>query len=153
MLKLIALLVGGILPASFVHAQHASIMVTPEDVRWGACPPVVPPGASCAVIEGSLSAANALFAYRLKMPDNYQVPPHFHPAAEHLVVLTGVFNIGHGERLDVAATQPMAAGSFIVLPKEMPHFAWTKGETIIQVYAIGPWGLTYVDPRHDPRNK
>ena len=28
-----------------------------------------------------------------------------------------------------------------------------QGETIIQVYAIGPWGLTYVNARDDPRNQ
>jgi hypothetical protein len=27
------------------------------------------------------------------------------------------------------------------------------GETIVQVHAIGPWGLTYVNPKDDPRNK
>jgi uncharacterized RmlC-like cupin family protein len=113
----------------------------------------VPPGASCAVIEGSLAAANALFAYRVKMPDNYRIPPHFHPVDEHLVVLSGVFNIGHGDRLDLGATRAMMAGSFVALPKGMPHFALTRGETIIQVYAIGPWGLTYVDPKDDPRNQ
>jgi hypothetical protein len=47
----------------------------------------------------------------------------------------------------------MTAGSFIVLPKGMPHFASTTGETIIHVYAIGPWGLTYVDARDDSRNR
>ena len=48
--------------------------------------------------------------------------------------------------------RPMTTGSFIVMPKGMPHFASTKGETIIQVYAIKP-GLTYVNPRDDPRNQ
>ena len=105
------------------------------------------------MIEGSLATPNTLFAYRLKMPDNYRIPAHFHPADEHLVVINGVFNLGHGDKLNLDATRPMTAGSFIVLPKGMHHFAWTKGETIIQVYAIGPWGLTYVDSRDDPRNQ
>jgi quercetin dioxygenase-like cupin family protein len=128
-------------------------MLAPEDIRWGACPPALPAGASCAVIEGSLGAPNALFAYRLRMPDNYRIPAHFHPADEHLVVINGVFNLGHGDKLKLDATRAMPAGSFLVLPKGMRHFAWTKGETIVQVYAIGPWGLTYVDPRDDPRNQ
>jgi quercetin dioxygenase-like cupin family protein len=128
-------------------------MLTPEDIRWETCPPAVPPGARCAVLEGSLAANNALFAFRVKMPDNYRIPPHFHPADEHLIVISGVFNLGHGEKPDPGATRPMTAGSFIVLPKGMPHFASTTGETIIHVYAIGPWGLTYVDARDDSRNR
>ena len=160
--RAIVLLAAGLFSTPLVNAQathpaaaalKAHIMVTPEDIRWGPCPPAVPPGASCAVIEGSLAAANALFAYRVRMPDNYRIPPHFHPVDEHLVVISGVFDIGHGDKAHPGATRSMPAGSFIVLPKDMPHFASTKGETVIQVYAIGPWGLTYVDPRDDPRNR
>jgi hypothetical protein len=126
------------------------ITVAPTDIAWGACPPVIPRGAQCAVLEGSLAAPNALFAYRLKMPDSYRVPPHLHPADEHVVVIDGVLNLGHGSTFDAAATSALPAGSFVVLPKGMHHFVWTKGETVIQVYAIGPWGLQYVDPRDDP---
>jgi mannose-6-phosphate isomerase-like protein (cupin superfamily) len=138
-------------PAAAVLKSH--IMVTPEEIKWGECPPALPPGAKCAVVEGDMKAANMLFAYRLKVPDNYRIGPHFHPADEHLLVIRGVFNMGMGDKFDLRATQPMGAGSFMVMPKGEHHFAWTKGETIIQVYAIGPWGLTYVNPKDDPRNQ
>ena len=100
-----------------------------------------------------MKAANALFAYRVKVPDNYRIAPHFHPADEHLLVISGVFNMGMGDKFEMSATRPMGAGSFMVMPKGTRHFAWTKGETVVQVYAIGPWGLTYVNPKDDPRNQ
>jgi quercetin dioxygenase-like cupin family protein len=152
----------GLLSASVLYAQQpdhpaaaleSHIMLTPEEIPWRQCPPALPPGAQCAVVEGDMTAANRLFAYRVKMPDNYRIAPHFHPADEHLVVLRGVFNMGMGDELDTRASRPMTAGSFVVMPKEKHHFAWTKGETIVQVYAIGPWGLTYVDAKDDPRNR
>jgi len=87
------------------------------------------------------------------MPNRYKLAPHFHPADEHLFIVKGTFNMGMGDKLDEAATKPMVAGSFAVMPKGMHHFAWTKGETILQVYAIGPWKLTYVNPADDPRNR
>lgn len=129
------------------------IMLTAREMKWGNCSPVLPLGAKCAVIEGDMKAANVLFAYRLKMPDNYRIPPHFHPADEHLTVIAGIFNMGRGDKLDTKATKPMTAGSFMVMPKGTHHFSWTKGETILQVYAIGPWGLTYVNPKDDPRKR
>ncbi|RPJ59237.1 MAG: DUF4437 domain-containing protein [Acidobacteria bacterium] len=135
------------------RSTGSPIMLMPSEVKWGPCPPAVPPGALCSVIEGDLTAADKLFAFRLKMPDNYRIPPHFHPADEHLVVLSGVFNMGMGDTFDTNAGHAMPAGSFMVMPKEQPHFAWTKGETVIQVYAIGPWGLTYVNPEDDPRKR
>jgi len=134
-----------------VSSAASPIMVAPSDIKWDKCPPAIPPGAQCAVIEGDLAAANKLFAFRVKLPDDYRIPPHFHPADEHLTVLSGVFNMGMGEKFETSAGHSMPAGSFMIMPKGRPHFAWTKGETIIQVHAIGPWGLTYVNPQDDPR--
>ncbi len=138
-------------PAAAVLKSH--IMMTLDEMKWGDCPPVLPPGAKCAVIEGDTKVPDVLFAYRLKMPDNYRVAPHFHPGDEHLVVISGTFNMGLGDKLDTSATKPMTAGSFMVMPKGTHHFAWTKGETVLQVYAVGPWGFTYLNPEDDPRTK
>ena len=138
-------------PAAAALKSH--IMITPDEIEWGECPPAVPPGAKCTVLEGDMKAPNVLFGFRIKLPDSYKIPPHFHPADEHLVVISGTFNMGLGDKLDKNATKPMTAGSFTVMPKGTHHFAWSQGETIIQVYAIGPWGLTYVNPADDPRRK
>jgi quercetin dioxygenase-like cupin family protein len=138
-------------PAAAVLKEH--IMVSPAEVKWADCPPSVPPGAKCANIEGDRSAPNVLFTYRLKMPDGYRIAPHFHPADEHLTVISGTFNMGLGEKFDEKSLKPMVAGSFMVMPKGKPHYATTKGETVLQVHAIGPWGLTYVNPADDPRTK
>jgi hypothetical protein len=32
------------------------------------------------------------------------------------------------------------------MPKEMRHFAWAKGETIIQIHGIGPFKTYWVEP-------
>ncbi len=37
------------------------------------------------------------------------------------------------------------------MPKQMHHFVTAKGETIVQVHAMGPFVLNYVDPADDPR--
>lgn len=138
-------------PAAAVLKKH--IMVTPGELQWGECSPMIPPGAQCATIEGDKNAPNVLFTYRLKMPDKYKISPHFHPADEHLTVISGTFKMGLGEKFDEKAMKSMVAGSFMVMPKGAPHFALTQGETILQVHAIGPWGLTYVNPADDPRKK
>ncbi len=138
-------------PAAAVLKEH--IMVMPSEVQWADCPPNIPPGAQCASIEGDRSAPNVLFTYRLKMPDNYRIAPHFHPADEHLTVISGTFKMGLGEKFDEKSMSPMVAGSFMVMPKGAPHYAMTQGETVLQVHAIGPWGLTYVNPADDPRKK
>src|SRR4030095_7323073 len=70
-------------PAPAVLKSH--IMLNPEEMKWEDCPPVLPAGAKCAVTEGDIKASNLLFAHQVKLPDNYRIPPHFHPADEHLV--------------------------------------------------------------------
>jgi hypothetical protein len=61
--------------------------------------------------------------------------------------------MGMGEKFDQAAGRELAVGSFAMMPKGNRHFAWTKGETIVQLHGIGPWGVTYVNPSDDPRKK
>jgi quercetin dioxygenase-like cupin family protein len=139
--------------AAAAAALSAHIMITPDQVEWGGCSAALPPGARCAVLEGDLKASGALFGYRVEFPDGYRIQPHYHPADEHLVIVAGTFNMGMGERFDRASTRPLPAGSFAVMPRGAPHFAWTSGQTVVHVYATGPWGMTYVDPADDPRNE
>lgn len=131
----------------------APIVVATRDVKWESCSAALPPGAQCARVEGELAAPNVLFTYRVKVPDGYRIGPHFHPADEHLTVLSGTFNVGHGRQFDAKALVPLSAGSFAVMPKGHAHFATASGETIVQVHAIGPWGITYVNPADDPRTR
>ena len=90
------------------------IMVSPEEISWGECPPFLPAGAKCAVIEGDPQIANALFTLRSKLPGNYRIPPHFHPTDEHITVLSGTFAMGLGKEYDEKSMTPMGAGSFMV---------------------------------------
>ena len=40
------------------------------------------------------------FTLRLQLPDGFSVPPHWHPAVEHVTVISGTFNLGMGEKFD-----------------------------------------------------
>jgi len=46
--------------------------------------------------------------------------------------------MGLGERYDLAAAQEFRAGSYLVVPKKVPHFALCRGETIVQGHFVGP---------------
>jgi quercetin dioxygenase-like cupin family protein len=135
------------------HAGPAKhVMVTPRQMKWAAAPPSLPPGARLAVIEGDPRNPGP-FTMRVRIPANYKVPPHWHPADEHVTVLSGTLYMGLGDKLDRTKGKALPAGSFSVTPAQTRHFAWTLRPTIIQVHGIGPWGITYVNPKDDPRNK
>ena len=93
-----------------------------------------------------------LFTVRLQAPAGYKVPPHTHPTAENITVISGTFNVGTGDKFDEAAGKALEAGGFVMLPAEMKHYAWSTGETIVQIHGKGPFAIKYVNPADDPRN-
>ena len=139
-------------PQGDAPKADAPIMITPADVQWGPGSPALPPGSQSFLMAGN-PAKPGPFTLRAKFPADYKVPPHFHPDTETVTVLSGTFYASTGDSFDPAKGKAMSAGSFVALPGKMPHFAYTKEETIIQVTAMGPWTLTYVNAADDPRNK
>jgi quercetin dioxygenase-like cupin family protein len=131
--------------------DEPSIHQAPQ-IQWQPGPASLPPGAKLAVLEGD-PAKDGPFTMRLMMPDGYRIPPHTHPKVEHVTVITGTFNLGMGEKFDQTAGRELPAGTFGFWPAGMKHFAWAKGETIIQLHGIGPWTINYLNPADDPRQK
>ena len=161
-LTLVLLIAGARFAWTFTPAQDAKTGQEPgamqmhihplAQLQWRDGPPSLPAGAGFAVLEGDPSK-EGLFTMRLRLPDAYQIPPHYHSGVEHVTVIAGTFNVGMGEKFDKAATKRMPAGTFGYWPPPMRHFAWAEGETILQLHGIGPWTVTYVNPADDPRKK
>jgi hypothetical protein len=132
-------------------ASPAHVVLAPDDIKWGDGPPMIPPGAKAAVLEGDPGKTGP-FAIRLRLPDGYKVPPHWHPTTERVTVISGTFHIGMGDKFDDTQGKAMPAGSFASLGAKGRHYAWATGETEIQVNATGPFAFNYVNPADDPRN-
>jgi quercetin dioxygenase-like cupin family protein len=133
------------------NAPHA-IVAPPDQIAWGPGPPSLPPGAKAAVLEGNPSESGA-FTMRVLLPDGYRIPPHYHPKTEHVTVLKGTFKVGMGEKFDASAMTQLPTGTFAALEPGTRHFAESQGETIVQLHGVGPWGITYVNPADDPRQR
>jgi quercetin dioxygenase-like cupin family protein len=129
-----------------------AVMFFPGEIKWKEAPPSLPKGAMVAILEGDPSKEGP-FVMRIKMPDGYRVPPHRHPKPERLTVISGTLQFGMGEKFDAKATKALTAGTYGQWPAGMKHFGWAKGETIIQLHGTGPWGIEYLNPDDDPRNK
>src|SRR5439155_2126947 len=102
-------------------------------VKWTDGPASLAAGAKLAVLEGD-PAKEGFFTMRLWLPDGFKVAPHWHPKVEHVTVISGTFNLGMGEKFDQAGAREMPAGTFGHWPAGMRHFAWAKGETVIQLH-------------------
>ena len=146
---LVALVPFSAIAAADAAAPHHTV-VAPDAVKWGPGPPALPAGAQAAVLLGDPSKEGP-FTIRVSVPDGYRIPPHFHPSAENVTVISGVFHIATGDTFDTAKGDALAAGGFVSLPATMHHYAWAEGATVVQVHGNGPFALTYVNPSDDPR--
>ena len=115
--------------------------------------PAFPNGGQTALLHGDPTKPG-LFILRIKFPPNYVVPPHTHPGFETVSVLTGAMGSGMGEKADITKGKMLKAGGMLALPANHAHYVWTGDEeTIIQVAAVGPFDLIYINPADDPRKK
>jgi quercetin dioxygenase-like cupin family protein len=115
--------------------------------------PAFPKGGQTVVLHGDPTKPG-LFILRAKFPPNYVVPPHTHPGFETVTVLSGAMGSGMGEKADLPKGKMLKAGGMLALPANHAHYVWTTDEeTIIQVAAVGPFDLTYINPEDDPRKK
>jgi hypothetical protein len=162
--RVLALAALGLVAAGLVEAADptkpgrspagrlAHMVALPDDVKWGPAPPALPPGAQAAVLDGDPTKAGP-FTLRLKLPDGYTVPAHWHPTDENVTVISGSFGIGLGDKFDKDKVRFLPPGSYVRLGKEERHFAVMKGETTVQVHGTGPFEITFVNPADDPRKK
>lgn len=138
-------------PLPELGAAEPHHTVVPGDaVQWGPAPPSLPSGAQAAVLFGN-PAKQGAFVLRLKFPGGFTVPPHRHSKDELVTVISGRFAVAAGEKLDRTKAKSLPAGSFVHLPAGMAHYAWAEGEAIVQINGMGPFDVTYVDPKDDPR--
>jgi quercetin dioxygenase-like cupin family protein len=112
------------------------------DLKWT---PIMK-GCELAGVSGDSNAEGAAFVLRIRCADGTKIPAHWHPADENLTVLKGTFLVAAGEAFDEGKLQTMNVGNYVLMPKEMRHFAICKGETIVQIHGAGPFKVNWVNP-------
>jgi quercetin dioxygenase-like cupin family protein len=139
-----------LLSSAFLFSSGAQSQVNPGNMKWGPAPPSLPRGAQAAVLSGNPEKPG-IFTLRLKFPPGYAVPPHSHPADEHVTVISGQLNLGMGQRVNRRRMASLVPGGFVNAPARMDHYASTRGGAIVQITSQGPFAIKYVNPADDPR--
>lgn len=137
------------LPMSALADDH--VLVQPGSLKWTPAPAGLPAGAQISVLSGN-PGADSPFVIRAKLPSGYKVPPHTHPTAENVTVLSGAFHVGMGGKFDMKKGETLRVGGYFRAEKDMQHYAWTSAPTVIQIHGRGPFVINYVNPADDPRN-
>jgi len=137
------------LTVSYAYAQQEAEAT--GDLKWVNAPASLPAGAKMAMLQGDPAKPGA-FTFRLKLPTGYQLKPQSSPAIGRIVVVSGAFNLGTGDKFDRARTIPLYTGYVHWLDKT-PYFAFASEETVIEIEGVGPLTVNYVNPADDPMKK
>ncbi len=114
----------------------------PGDLKWNESPAY--PGLRNTVLYGD-PAKPGPYAVRNRFSPNTFSRPHFHPNDRVIVVVSGTWWIGTGEKFDPESTKAMPAGSVVVHYGGKVHYDGAKNEECeIIIYGIGPATSTRV---------
>ncbi|MDQ3220415.1 MAG: cupin domain-containing protein [Acidobacteriota bacterium] len=144
---LLAILIALSIPTM---GQELMLRVLPDALEWKDNP-AFPKGVKIATVIGDPTKTGDVVVLRIKFPANFQMPPHTHPYSEVVTVISGNVGSSHGEKFKKSGGM-MKPGFLWVYPAKHAHFAWTENEeAILQVQFVGPGGIDYINPAHDPR--
>ena len=129
----------------------ASSITQAKPMKWmDAAGAGLPAGAQMAVLSGN-PGKPGMFKVQIKMPANYTVPPHHHPTEEIVRVRSGTLNYGMGDKLDRSNVGALTKGYHVTMAANMNHYVFAAAPVEVQVSGMGPFAITYVDPKDDPR--
>jgi quercetin dioxygenase-like cupin family protein len=154
----IAVLIVMLAPAAYAEdakpkktadaSKSKAVFVAAKDLKFGDAPPQMPKGGKLAVLMGDPTKAGP-YVIRLKAPDGYKIPPHWHSKDEQLTVIAGTLRLYMGDTMD-GEPHALTAGDFHALPGRMHHAAQAEGETVVQINGVGPFDIHYLNPSDDP---
>jgi quercetin dioxygenase-like cupin family protein len=125
-------------------------IVLPSDIKWQV--DTVDSRFSAAVVLGNPDNPG-LYMGLNKAQDGATIPPHWHSQDENLIVLSGTFLVGIGDKFDEHALQSVPAGGYLFLPGKMHHFCKIKGETVWEIFGEGPFTFEEVKPADNPKSE
>ena len=118
--------------------------LTPQDIRWFT-PAYYTDGRQRAHLRGD-STKGGDWIDRVRIPGGSRVLAHTHPDDEIVTVIEGTWYLGVGDRFDETKLKAYPAGSFIVIPADVPHFLATKeGPVIVQASGHGMFRTNYME--------
>lgn len=103
------------------------------------------PGVKIAAIHGDPAVPDKSYTLRLAFPDGYKFPPHWHPRAENVTVLTGTLLLAMGDTYDDSKLKTYQPGDYLFIAGENPHYGQLQGETVLQLHGIGPFAINVVE--------
>jgi pimeloyl-ACP methyl ester carboxylesterase len=110
-------------------------------------------GIETVVLKGNPDQAG-VYTIMLRVPAHTRIAVHSHRDDRVATVISGIWQIGYGDKFDEAKLKALPPGSFYTEPPSRNHFAETGNEAVVvQITGFGPSSTEYVDTSQDPRKQ
>jgi quercetin dioxygenase-like cupin family protein len=77
------------------------------------------------------------------LPPGYVLPPYRRPNEEEVIILAGAITVGSEGKPGAAIARTLTSGSYLLLPANELHFAYTASGVVMQIFGIGPFEIEY----------
>lgn len=134
----VTLFLAVLFPLAVSAAPMTPTIVLPDSTKWMPITSGPMAGTEMVVLMGN-PMKNGPYIIRVKAKDGTKFDVHYHSELENVTVISGTLLVGLGDTAQPADKMTaLPAGSFVSVPAKLHHYAMTKGETVIQIDAIGP---------------
>ncbi|HEY7995027.1 MAG TPA: cupin domain-containing protein [Candidatus Eremiobacteraceae bacterium] len=131
--------VGARADDSMMSSGMKPVIFTPSTVKWEAGTGEFK-GLTVAWLSGDPTKAGP-WTVRLKAPAGAKFPVHYHNDTEVVTVITGTFAAAIGDKFDESKLMDLPAGSYVVIPSGMKHYAMAKTDCVIQLSGTKPFAM------------
>jgi hypothetical protein len=100
-------------PSAFFQTQKSTPkVILPTEMKF-VVNPSDPAGLQTMLLDGDPTKPE-LYTSRVKIPANFRLLAHWHPETRSVIVLSGTFYYGYGEKFDEKKLIEMPPGTFLV---------------------------------------
>jgi len=124
---------------SMMTSAMKPVIFTPSTVKWEAGTGEFK-GLTVAWMSGDPTKAGP-WTVRLKAPAGAKFPVHYHNDTEMVTVISGTFAAAIGDKFDASKLMALPAGSYVVIPAGMKHYAMAKTDCIVQLSGTKPFAM------------
>lgn len=140
--SLATIAVGARADDSMMTSAMKPVIFTPSTVKWEAGTGEFK-GLTVAWMSGDPTKAGP-WTVRLKAPAGAKFPVHYHNDTEVVTVISGTFAAAIGDKFDASKLMDLPAGSYVVIPAGMKHYAMAKTDCIVQLSGTKPFAMVMV---------
>jgi len=137
--SLATIAVGARADDSMMTSAMKPVIFTPSTVKWEAGTGEFK-GLTVAWMSGDPTKAGP-WTVRLKAPAGAKFLVHYHDATEMVTVISGTFAAAIGDKFDASKLMALPAGSYVVIPAGMKHYAMAKTDCIVQLSGTKPFAM------------